>query len=242
MASSTSEKILGRLKGLRAQMRAGEQPLFSIPAIWENATAHQSNACDLVLTNQRLFGYIYTTFPRPRLFLDDLELPAVTTVSIRSKSFEAMFRELLVSDNRKRIYIRATSKKIEETYSALRAAIDEHASLTADTLAASSQADQPGKEQSLFPQSVAPSSTSQTVLAGSRSQSSAGPTYSRQRIRQPLERSPLGITLLLAGGLILEILGVLAWAIIDNAQAGIPLILTGIFAVIVATFARRQKR
>src|SRR5579883_3339185 len=111
MARPIAEKILGRLKGLRAQMREGEQPLFSIPAIWENASDHQSNACDLVLTNQRLFGYIYTTFPRERLFLDAVELAAITTVSIRQKSFEALFRELLISDPHKRIYIRATSKK-----------------------------------------------------------------------------------------------------------------------------------
>src|SRR6202166_4886819 len=130
MANTPSDKILARLKGLRTQMRAGEQPLFSVPAIWENATDQQSNACDLVLTNQRLFGYIYTTFPRERLFLDALELDAITAVSIRQKNFAAMFRELLVSDNKKRIYIRATGKQIEETYTPLRSATAKHVSET----------------------------------------------------------------------------------------------------------------
>src|SRR5690242_7438676 len=123
MANTSAEKILARLKGLRAQMREGEQPLFTIPAIWDNATEHQSNACDLVLTNQRIFGYIYTTFPRERLFLDSLELDEITAVSLRQKNFEAVFRELFVTDGKKRVYIRATRKKIEEACNALREAI-----------------------------------------------------------------------------------------------------------------------
>ena len=247
MANNTSsDKILTRLKGLRAQMREGEQPLFSIPAIWENATNHQSNACDLVLTNQRLFGYIYTTFPRERLFLDALELMDITTVSIRQKSFEALFRELLVADKQKRIYIRATGKKIEETYTALRKAIADHtppnqATLTtsttnhehATTLDATTDSAQilqeDHKDGLADQQSEQPPATS-------------GPTYSQQRIRQPLERSPLGITILLVGGLILEIVGVLAWATFASAQMGVPLILAGLCAVIVAIIARRQLR
>ena len=246
MANTPSDTILTRLKGLRAQMREDELPLFSIPAIWENATDHQSNACDLVLTNQRLFGYIYTTFPRERLFLDALELAAITAVSIRQKNFNAMFRELLVSDNKKRIYIRATGKKIEETYTALRGAIAEHTPPISPTLAASTPDYQPGESADTRSTTTGNGSTLQTnQLDESLAQSELagnGPTYSRHQIRQPWERSPLGITVLLVGGLILEIVGVLAWTVFASSQIGIPFILTGLLAVVVATIARRQLR
>jgi hypothetical protein len=243
MAKTSSDKILARLKGLRARMREGEQPLFSIPAIWENATDHQSTACDLVLTNQRLFGYIYTTFPRERLFLDALELTDITAVSIRQKSFEAIFRELLVSDPRKRVYIRATSKKIEETYSALRAAIADYAPRAGALASASQETAHPGAPSD---ESAATSAdvAQQEPTTGQQQEFSppSGPSYSRQRLNQPLERSPLGITILLLGGLLLEIAGILSWLALNNAQAGISLILAGLVAVIVATIARRQLR
>ncbi|HEX7733821.1 MAG TPA: hypothetical protein VF458_03135 [Ktedonobacteraceae bacterium] len=237
MMSTTSDNILSRLKGLRARMRTGEQPLFTIPAIWENATDHQSHACDLVLTNQRVFGYIYTTFPRERLFLDAIELDAITAVSIRTKSFGAMFRELLVSNSQKRIYIRATSKKIEDTYTALRAAITEYTparreALSGSTADAGSTATTQGQAEARRGDEA----------EDQQKQVNASPIYSRQRVRQSLERSPLGITLLLVGGLILEIIGLLAWVAARNAQAGLPLILAGILAVVVAIFARRQLR
>lgn len=239
MANTSSDKILARLKGLRAQMRAGEQPLFSIPAIWENVTDRQSNACDLVLTNQRIFGYIYTTFPRERLFFDALELKAITAVSIRQKNFQAMFRELLVSDHQKRIYIRATGKKIEEIYSALRSAI-------ADNVSLNPKDSQVQESQALDRQNDVHNETGSTDLAEHQNETASpqtdGPIYSRQHIRQPLERSPLGITILMIGGLLLEIAGVLGWAIFSNPQMGITLILTGLFAVIIATIARRQRR
>lgn len=250
MAKTSSDKILARLKGLGTQMREGEQPLFTIPAIWENATSHQSNACDLVLTNQRLFGYIYTTFPRERLFLDALELNTITAVSIRRKNFEAMFRELLVSDNQKRIYIRATSKKIEETYTALRSAIAEYAPASRTILNAESRDQE--QTSSLASPTSETSNEAQTIQNEQQheqreqenAQSVVGtePTFSQQRIRQPLERSPLGITMLLVGGLILEIIGLLAWIVMSNPQTGVPLLLTGLFAVIIATIARRQLR
>lgn len=221
MPYTPSEKILNRLKGLRAQMREGEQPLFSIPAIWENATAKQSNACDLVLTNQRLFGYIYTTFPRERLFLDALELDQITAVTLLQKSFAGGFRELLVGDGTHKVYIRATRRKIEDAYAALQSALTEHAPNTRAILAkAAPRVETASEEQSVQP----------------------APVYSRQQVRQPLERSPLGITLLLVGGLLLEILGAIAWAITGSLATGLPLFLAGLVAVGVATLARRQMR
>lgn len=233
MAKTSAEKILSRLKGLGRQMREGEQPLFSIPAIWENASERRNEACDLVLTNQRLFGYIYTTFPRERLFLDALELCAIKTVALRQKSFEAVFRELFVSDGQKRVYIRATRQKIEAAASALRAAIADYAPATHAALSeeetASGQADQPGE-------------SAPNAEPGERQEERFVPTYSRQRVQQPLERSPLGITILLVGGLLLEVVGALVWAGSGSLQAGVPLFVAGIVAVIAATFTRRQLR
>ena len=244
-----SDKLLARLKGLRAQMREYEQPLFSIPAIWDNATDRQSNACDLVMTNQRIFGYIYKTFPREWLFLDALELSEITTISIRRKSFEAMFRELLVADKNKRVYIRATGKKIEETYTALRKAIADYApaaqaTLTTDsTQHAAIKISEPPTSSPAKPEDTAQSTQIQEQSEPvARTSAPNEPTYRQEHIHQPLRRSPLGITLLLVGGLILEIFGVLAWATTGDTSVGIPLILTGLFAVIIAIFSRRQLR
>lgn len=224
MANTSSEKILAHLKGLRAQMRAGEQPLFTMPAIWENATERQSNACDLVLTNQRLFGYIYTRFPRERLFLDALELEQIKEVLLRQKSFEVVFRELFVSDGQKKIYIRATRKKIESAYTALREAIAEYAPATQAALAVEEHASE------------------QESQTGEDGRARNAPVYRRQQVRQPLERSPMGITLLLTGGLLVEIVGVMAWAATGSLQTGLPLFLAGLVAVVVAILARRQLR
>ncbi|HEY1353458.1 MAG TPA: hypothetical protein VGF67_27940 [Ktedonobacteraceae bacterium] len=218
---TTAEKILGHLKGLRDQMRADEQPLFSIPAIWEHAGEQGSHACDLVLTNQRLFGYIYTTFPRERLFLDALELAALKAVTVRQKTFELLFSELFVSDGHTRISIRAPRKKIERTYLALRQALADHA---ADVYAA------------LEGESAAREEESPADMRRRRSVSA------RQLVRQPLERSPQGIALLLTGGLVLEMGGALVWAATGSSQTGGPLLLAGLVAVVCAILARRQLR
>ncbi len=237
MAQTPAEKILGRLKGLRAQMREGEQPLFSMPAIWENAGEHQSNACDLVLTNQRLFGYIYTTFPRERLFLDAVEFAAIKAVTIRQKSFEVVFSELFVSDGQKRIYIRAARKKIESAYQALRQAIADYAPATHTAL----DGQEREEEQSSTPTGPTGQSTAPGT-SGEQIEQRGEPIYGRQQIHQPLERSPLGITLLLVGGLLLEIGGALVWAATGSLQTGGPLFLAGLVAVIFAILARRQVR
>ncbi len=71
MSSKTQPagKILGRLKGLRNHMQADEVPFFTVPAIWDGGQGQRNMPCDVVLTNQRLFGYVYVSFPRERLFL-----------------------------------------------------------------------------------------------------------------------------------------------------------------------------
>src|SRR6266704_6066059 len=125
--NETAAKILARLKGLRNHMQAGEEPLFSVPAIWDSGQEQRSMPCDVVLTNQRLFGYVYVTFPRERLFLDALTLTAIKAVTFRQKKFEPVFREFLVSDGQHKVYIRAPRKKLERLYEALQSAMEQYA-------------------------------------------------------------------------------------------------------------------
>src|SRR5258708_24376362 len=122
-----AEKILGRLKGLRNHMQADEVPLFTVPAIWDGGQGQRSMPCDVVLTNQRLFGYVYVSFPRERLFLDALSLPVIQAVSLRHNTYEPVFRELLVSGGGRKIHIRAPRPKIESLYAALRSDIVHYA-------------------------------------------------------------------------------------------------------------------
>lgn len=211
--NTTAEKILTRLKGLRTHLQAGEEPLFTVPAIWDSGQQQRSMPCDVVLTNQRLFGYVYVTFPRERLFLDALSLNAIKAVTFRQKTFEPLFRELLVTDGRRKVYIRAPRQKIERLYSALLSAIERYAPRAQPAL---------DHEETSRP-------------------NQATPTFGRQEIRAPFERSPLAITLLFIGGLLLEIAGVALWAAPQTTQAGLPLLVAGFVAVITAILVRRQR-
>ncbi len=216
MTKTSAEKILGRLKGLRTYIHEGEQPLYSIPVIWENTTDKQSNACDLVLTNQRIFGYIYQSFPRERLFLDELQLESIKVVSVRQKNLEGLFRELFLSDGTKKVYIRAQRKKVEDAYTELHNAITAYSS-TSRTLT-----DEPN--------------------ASANGRADAPVVFSRQEIHRPMEHSPLAITLLLVSGLLLEIVGAAAWALTGSLQTGLPLFIAGFIAVVVAALTRYQLR
>jgi len=66
-------------------------------------------------------------------------------------------------------------------------------------------------------------------------------TFGRQDIRTTFERSPLAITLLFIGGLILEIGGIILWSTTKSAPTGFPLIVAGFVAVITAFLVRRQR-
>ena len=208
-----AEKILARLKGLGNQMQAGEEPLFTIPAIWDAGRGQRSMPCDVVLTNQRLLGYVYVTFPRERLFLDALSLANIKAVTLRHKTFEPVFRELLVRDGQRRVYIRAPRQKIENLYEALRSAIEQYAPGTRPVL----ESEEPGDSALVTP------------------------TYGRQEIRTTFERSPLAIVLLFIGGLLLEIGGVVLWAVTQSPQTGLPLFIAGFAAVITAILVRRRR-
>ena len=211
--TDTAQKILARLKGLRNHMQAGEEPLFSVPAIWDSGQERRSIPCDVVVTNQRLFGYVHVTFPRERLFLDALALTNIKAVTLRHKTFEPVFRELLVSESQRKIYIRAPRQKIENLYEALRLAIEQYV---------------PGGQPVIEKEEV--SNIVQTT-----------PTYGRQEIRISFERSPLAITMLFIGGLLLEIGGIILWAVTQSAQTGLPLIIAGFVAVLTAILVRRQR-
>lgn len=208
-----AEKILARLKGLGNQMQAGEEPLFTVPAIWDAGQGQRSMPCDVVLTNQRLFGYVYVTFPRERLFLDALSLANIKAVTLRHKTFEPIFRELLVRDGQRRVYIRAPRQKIENLYEALRSAIEQYA---------------PGTRPVLESEEL-------------RDDAPVTPTYGRQEIRTTFERSPLAIILLFIGGILLEIGGVVLWTVTQSLQTGLPLFIAGFAAVIAAILVRRQR-
>ncbi len=211
--TETAEKILARLKGLRNHMQTGEEPLFTVPAIWDSGQEQRSMPCDVVLTNQRLFGYVFVTFPRERLFLDAISLANIKAVTLRHKTFEPVFRELLVNDGQRTIYIRTPRQKIENLYEALRSAIEQYAPETQRVL-----------------RDEETSNTGQATSA-----------FGRKEIRTSFERSPIAITLLFVGGLFLEISGTIIWAVTHSLQTGLPLFMAGFVAVITALLVRRQR-
>jgi len=209
--NATADKILSQLKGLRNHLQPGEEPIFTVPAIWDNGQAQRSMPCDVVLTNQRLFSYVYVKFPRERLFLDALSLTEIKAVTFRQKTFEPVFRELLVRDGQRKVYIRAPRKKIESLYEALRSAMEQYA---------------PKAKPAIEHEDT--SNVNETALS-----------FGRQEIRTTFESSPLAIILLFIGGLILEIGGIVLWTATQSTQIGLPLIVAGIVAVITAILVRR---
>jgi hypothetical protein len=70
----------------------------------------------------------------------------------------------------------------------------------------------------------------------------AAPVYGTQDMRGTFERSLLSVLLLFVGGLLLEILGVIAWIITQSAQTGLPLCGAGLVAVITSILLMRQRR
>jgi hypothetical protein len=211
--NETADKILRHLKGLRNQLQPGEEPLFTIPGIWDSGQEQRSMPCDVVLTNKRLFGYVFMTLPRERLFLDALSLTAIKVVTFRQKTFEPVFRELLVSDGQHKVYIRAPRQKIERLFKALRSAMEQYA---------------PNEQPTLEHEETSHSDVT-------------APAFGRQEIRTTFERSPLAIVLLFIGGLILQIGGIVLWIATQSAQIGLPLIFAGFVAVIMSILVRRQK-
>jgi len=211
-----AEKILAHIKGLRDHLQADEEPLVSIPGIWDSIPTGESEqratTCEIVLTNQRLLGFMYTKFPRERLFLEAFSLVGITTLSFRQKSFDPLFRELLVSDSLRTAYIRSSREKVELLYREIQSAIETYAPHTTSS-------DNSSEEATVRP----------------------APVYERKEVRTSFEQSSLGITVLFVGGLLLEIIGVLAWSVTKSGQIGLPLCIAGFIAVFFATLTRRER-
>jgi len=198
-------------------MQADEVPLLAVPAIWDSGQGPRSVPCDVIVTNQRVMGYYSVSMPRKRLFLEDIELASFTAVSLRQKTFEPVFRELMVSAGQRKIYIRAPRRQIEALFAALREATEEYVAVGQPTFE-----DEAEQE---------PQNTSRPA-----------PVYGQQDISTSFESSPLAITLLILSGIVMEIVGVGLWAMTGSAQAGIPLFIAGLIAVLMATFAKRRRQ
>ena len=194
---------------------------MTIPGIWDGVPTgeneRRATTCEIVVTNQRVLGYMHTKFPRERLFLEAFSLKNITTLAFRQRSFDPLFRELSLSDGTHTAYIRSSREKIELLYQEIQTAIATYA----------------------------PHSTSSTPSSDDTSEETltrSAPIYERKTIRTTFEQSSLGITALFVGGLLLEIIGIIAWSLTQSIQVGLPLCLAGLLAVFIATLSVRQRR
>jgi hypothetical protein len=226
-STSNAEKILARLKGLAPHLQPGEEPIETFPAIWDNGQDANSTLCDVVITNQRVIGFYFRSFPREKLFLDASALADIKNVTLRQKSHEPVFREILISAGTRKVYIRAPRKKIAALYTALRAAIDQYGSI----------------DRASSPEEIEVSNTqsNQTSIL-QQEQAQQQTIYGRQDIKQPFEASVLAILLLFVGGIVLEIVGVILWSTTHDAQIGLPLCFAGFIAVGTSIWLRRKQR
>jgi hypothetical protein len=221
---STTEKILAQIKGLRNHLQPDEEPLLTLPGIWDGGQEKRSTPCDIILTNQRLLGYYFVSFPRERIFLDALTLTKIRNVAVREKKFEPLFRELLVSEGQRKLYIRAPKQKIETLYTELRSAIETYAPTNKTSI-----------EENV--EEVAGDSGDEQVQATPPT----APVYGRQEINTSFESSNIAIVLLFMGGLALEIGGASLWATVGQT-IGLPLCIAGFVLVFAAIMQRRQRR
>ncbi len=217
-----AEKILASIKGLHNHLQPNEEPLATVPGIWDSIptgeSEHRATTCEIVVTNQRLLGFQYIKFPRERLFLEAFPLSTITTLTFRQKAFDPLFRELLVSDGQHKAYIRSSREKIELLNREVQSAIETYT-----------------------PHTTSSTQLSSTQEANEEQTLRSAPLYERKKLRTTFEQSHLGITVLFVGGLLLEILGILAWSATRSTQIGLPLCIAGFFAVFVAMLIRRQQ-
>lgn len=216
--TATAEKILASTKGLRGYLEEGEEPVLALPAIWDNGESSHSTACDIIVTNQRVIGFYYRSFPRERVFIDSLKLAELSNVTWREKSYEPIFREILLGDGKRKVYVRTARQKSEELYATLRTA-------TGNTAPDQQTSEKDSAETTSQAQ---PAERSNTI-------------YGRQDIRRAFDNSTLAILLLFVGGIVLEIIGVILWLATQSAQTGMPLFIAGFLAVIAAILVRRQQ-
>lgn len=218
-----AEKILTSIKGLRDHLQPDEEPLATIPGIWDSIPIGESErhatTCEIVVTNQRLLGFQYTKFPRERLFLEAFSLFTITALTFHQKAFDPLFRELLVSDGVRNVYVRSSREKIELLNREVQSAIETYA-----------------------PHALSPTQHSSIQEKSEERTTRSAPIYERKKLRTTFEQSHLGITVLFVGGLLLEILGIFAWSATKSTQIGLPLCIAGFCAVFVAMLTRSQQR
>ena len=215
--SKNAEKILSQCKRLSQQLQVGEEPVLSLPAIWDSDKRSHSEACEVILTNQRLIGFYFKSFPREKHFFDALNLSSITHVTLRQKTYEPVFREIVVSEGRHKVSIRAPRQKSEALYAALRTA---------------TSAQHGPDEQETALEAPEVSATRGTQPA---------PVYSREDIRTAFDTSFLAIVLLFVGGIIMEVVGAILWSLTQSSQVGLPLCVAGFIAVIIAIAQARQR-
>ena len=215
--SKNAQKILSQSKGLSQQLQTGEEPVLSIPAIWGSNERSHSEACDVILTDQRLIGFYYKSFPREFVFFEALDLSAITHVTLRQKTYQPVFREIVVSQGMHKVSIRTPRQKSEVLYAAL--------------CTVTSARHRSGEQQATS-QSSEVSVTTDTLPA---------PVYGREDVRTAFDTSPLAIVLLFVGGIVLEIVGVILWSVTQNSQIGLPLCMAGFVAICVAILQARQR-
>jgi hypothetical protein len=229
-ANKQAQNILSRFKGLDKHLDPDEEPVSSLPAIWDGGQTDRGETCEVILTNQRLIGFYFRSFPREKLFFDALQLSQITNVTFRQKSHEPIFRELMVIEGKRKIYIRAPRRQIEALYTTLRSAT---AAKTAQATAPAPQNDL-DREQPAHDEPDNPKTTSS-------SNAPVAPIYGRQEMSVPFESSTLAVMLLFTGGIILETVGVFVWSG-AGSSIGMPLCIAGFVAVCSAILVQRQRR
>ncbi len=218
--TATAERILTRTKGLSGYLEEGEEPVLALPAIWDNGESSRSTPCDIIVTNRRVIGFYYRSFPRERVFIDSLRLAELSNVTWREKSYEPVFREILLSDSKRKVYVRTARQKSEELYAALRTATGNDGT-----------AQQDGRE-----------GEEAKAQASSQNVESNRTIYGRQDVKRAFDTSTLAILLLFVGGIVLEIIGAILWIVTGSVQTGVPLFVAGFLAVLAAILVRRQQR
>jgi hypothetical protein len=218
-----AEKILKRVKHLRDHMQPGEIPLLAIPAIWDSGKEQRSVPCEVIVTNQRLIGYYAVDFPRKRSFLEERFLSTITSVTMRHKTYEPLFRELMVRDGQSKLYVRAPRRKVEALYAALRSAIDQYLPVASTAF-----------------EDTAPEDTA--LEQEKRSTPPQTSIFGRQDIRTSFSSSLLAIVILFVGGLALEVIAFGLWVVTQSIQVGLPLFVAGLVAVLTSILLRRQRQ
>ncbi|HTI13427.1 MAG TPA: hypothetical protein VL461_02505 [Dictyobacter sp.] len=215
--SGAAEKILASTKGLREHLQPEEKPLLAVPAIWDGGQSKTSTACDVIITNQRVIAYFMRSFPKTFTFIDTLNLADLTAITFRQKSYEPVFRELQISNDQRKVFIRAPRQKLDALYTMLQFVTGRDAAPeTTPTPPSEIDTEQPKTEK-------------------------ASPIYGRQDIQRSFDYSPMAALLLFLGGIIFEVIAFLLWSSMHSLQISLPLFAAGLIAVIASIRIRRQQ-